>query len=103
MAELGPTPGRVQHAQIVGQAIRVYLKPSLVGVKRVGVRAKGKPVKTQIIRKSGVNRQSTAVIARNALLEKLKDTDKTPADLCAGTRPYEKWLECLSDKMAALS
>ena len=97
MAVKGQTAGRVQHAQLLGQAVRVYIKPSLVGAKT----PKGKPVKTQIIRKSGVNRKSDAVIARNKKLEELKDTGKTPADLCAG-KPYEEFIACLSEKMKEL-
>jgi len=72
------TPGRVAHATILGQRVRIYAKPSL-----------GKT----IIRKSGVTRKSNRVREVNRVVKELK-----PAQLCKG-KDIKAFRACLSEQM----
>jgi hypothetical protein len=78
MVKIEYTPGRVAHATILGQRVRIYAKPSL-----------GKT----IIRKSGVARKSEKVREINRVVKELK-----PAVLCKG-RDIQKFRVCLSEEM----
>lgn len=87
------TSGKVKHAILLGSAVRVYVKPSLVGINTVSPAKKGRAVKTQIIRTSGVNRVSEKVIARNEDVAKAK-----PSSKCKGLS-YDKFIVCLQSEM----
>jgi hypothetical protein len=78
--KLGQTRGRVAHADILGNRIRIYGKPSLGRV---------------IPRKAGVIRTSKKVLAVNAVMAELK-----PAKACKGTHFYDgSFQRCLREQL----
>jgi len=80
MAKVEHTPGRVAHATILGQRLRIYAKPSL-GIT--------------VIRKSGVTRRSDRVREVNQRVAEAK-----PALACKG-KPIKEFRECLRQQMRA--